>query len=271
MKQCTYCGKDYPDETKVCAIDSQPLETIGQSQSVSSAAAVGLRSEIESVTAPPTEAKTSHLRKGPTSAIGDSILKAGDGKVYYATAKGRGGPVAFDELRNLAVAGTITRRDKVWCQGMSEWDSADRMPGLFADLPPDLETEAVQSPAIALRPGAWFTEFVNQCSVVLRRTSQHVDLKTGIRMILAVLFALVALELLTGAFEIRTRLGEAAREHWVVSLLAVLLLLGTLFKSRRILVRFSKFVISEDRRPPSDNRPPRPQPWWSAFLLLTFA
>lgn len=28
MKKCTYCGKEYPDETKACAIDSQPLETI---------------------------------------------------------------------------------------------------------------------------------------------------------------------------------------------------------------------------------------------------
>jgi hypothetical protein len=28
MKKCTYCGKEYPDETKVCAIDSQPLELI---------------------------------------------------------------------------------------------------------------------------------------------------------------------------------------------------------------------------------------------------
>jgi hypothetical protein len=180
---------------------------------------------------------------------------------FYTTANGRNGPVGFDELRALAASGTITRRDKVWCQGMPEWESADRVPGLFADLPPDLQTEAVQSPAIVLRPGAWFTEFVNQCGVMLRRISQHVDRKTVIRMILAVLFALVALELLTGAFEIRTRLGEAAREHVIVSVLAVLLLLGTFFKSRRILVHFFKFVISEDCRPP------RSQPRWSAFLL----
>jgi hypothetical protein len=27
MKQCTWCGKDYPDDASVCAIDGQPLAT----------------------------------------------------------------------------------------------------------------------------------------------------------------------------------------------------------------------------------------------------
>lgn len=27
MKQCTWCGKDYPDEASVCEIDGQPLVT----------------------------------------------------------------------------------------------------------------------------------------------------------------------------------------------------------------------------------------------------
>jgi hypothetical protein len=26
MKKCTYCGKEYPDEAEVCAIDQEPLE-----------------------------------------------------------------------------------------------------------------------------------------------------------------------------------------------------------------------------------------------------
>jgi len=25
MKKCTYCGKEYPDDAKVCAIDQEPL------------------------------------------------------------------------------------------------------------------------------------------------------------------------------------------------------------------------------------------------------
>jgi hypothetical protein len=28
MKKCTYCGKEYPDETSVCAIDQNPLESV---------------------------------------------------------------------------------------------------------------------------------------------------------------------------------------------------------------------------------------------------
>src|SRR5271170_5494163 len=28
MKQCTYCGKEYPDEASVCAIDAQPLRDV---------------------------------------------------------------------------------------------------------------------------------------------------------------------------------------------------------------------------------------------------
>jgi hypothetical protein len=28
MKQCTYCGKEYPDEASVCAIDGEPLRDV---------------------------------------------------------------------------------------------------------------------------------------------------------------------------------------------------------------------------------------------------
>jgi hypothetical protein len=31
MKKCTYCGKEYPDEAEVCAIDHEPLERVGVS------------------------------------------------------------------------------------------------------------------------------------------------------------------------------------------------------------------------------------------------
>lgn len=29
MKKCTYCGKEYPDELSVCAIDREPLDWVG--------------------------------------------------------------------------------------------------------------------------------------------------------------------------------------------------------------------------------------------------
>jgi hypothetical protein len=29
MKRCDYCGKEYPDDASVCALDGKPLEQIG--------------------------------------------------------------------------------------------------------------------------------------------------------------------------------------------------------------------------------------------------
>jgi len=36
MKQCTYCGKEYPDETVACEIDGQPVRTIVPSPDIAS-------------------------------------------------------------------------------------------------------------------------------------------------------------------------------------------------------------------------------------------
>jgi hypothetical protein len=54
--------------------------------------------------------------------------------------------VGFDELRSLATVGKLTRRDKVWRKGMSGWRSADKIDGLFENLPPDLEDEPPRKP-----------------------------------------------------------------------------------------------------------------------------
>jgi hypothetical protein len=35
MKKCDYCGKEYPDEATVCAVDQQPLTHGGQSPALS--------------------------------------------------------------------------------------------------------------------------------------------------------------------------------------------------------------------------------------------
>jgi hypothetical protein len=29
MRQCNYCGKEYPDDVNTCPIDSQPLQRVG--------------------------------------------------------------------------------------------------------------------------------------------------------------------------------------------------------------------------------------------------
>ena len=35
MKSCAYCGKQYPDEATVCAVDGQPLKPVVGLQSAS--------------------------------------------------------------------------------------------------------------------------------------------------------------------------------------------------------------------------------------------
>jgi hypothetical protein len=37
MKKCAYCGKDYPDDATVCAIDQTPLTAAGQTPSAAAA------------------------------------------------------------------------------------------------------------------------------------------------------------------------------------------------------------------------------------------
>lgn len=61
---------------------------------------------------------------------------------FYTMANGRRGPVGFDELRTLAVTGDLTRRHKVWCEGMATWQEAGKLEGLFEDLPPDIMTDS---------------------------------------------------------------------------------------------------------------------------------
>lgn len=69
-------------------------------------------------------------------------MKTDAAKYFYASANGRRGPIACNELRALAVAGTLTRRHKVWCEGMPGWETADKIDGLFAGLPPDFQDGA---------------------------------------------------------------------------------------------------------------------------------
>ena len=37
MRTCSYCGKQYPDDTQVCAVDQQPLTEPAESQSSAAA------------------------------------------------------------------------------------------------------------------------------------------------------------------------------------------------------------------------------------------
>lgn len=51
---------------------------------------------------------------------------------WYYTVRGRQrGPVADDELRDMAASGELKRTDLVWKEGMADWVEAGDAPGLF--------------------------------------------------------------------------------------------------------------------------------------------
>jgi hypothetical protein len=52
---------------------------------------------------------------------------------YYAHNQQQKGPVSWDELRQLASAGRLTRQDMVWSDGMPDWKTAGAVDGLFAE------------------------------------------------------------------------------------------------------------------------------------------
>ncbi len=64
---------------------------------------------------------------------------------FYAVDGRRQGPISAEELKRLALSGEIKRLHKIWCKGMNAWQTADSVPGLFEDLPPDLEPESDSS------------------------------------------------------------------------------------------------------------------------------
>jgi len=54
---------------------------------------------------------------------------------YYAVAGGYQGPVSEDQLRAMALGGTLKPDQYVWTDGMAEWAAARTVPGLFAYQP----------------------------------------------------------------------------------------------------------------------------------------
>ena len=58
------------------------------------------------------------------------------------------GPVAIDQLRQLAATGALAREDSVWTIGMNQWTPAGDVPGVF-QAAAAAPVHAVQSPASA--------------------------------------------------------------------------------------------------------------------------
>ncbi len=62
---------------------------------------------------------------------------------YYTANGGQQGPVTAADLKKLAQAGTISKEDLVWKEGMPNWVPAKNVKGLFAPLGASGETKAV--------------------------------------------------------------------------------------------------------------------------------
>jgi ABC-type multidrug transport system fused ATPase/permease subunit len=50
---------------------------------------------------------------------------------FYAQSGQQSGPVTFDQLKELARGGGLTAKDLVWTSTMKDWQSADKVEGLF--------------------------------------------------------------------------------------------------------------------------------------------
>src|SRR6266700_2300383 len=67
----------------------------------------------------------------------------GDVNWYYAVNGQRQGPVAFQQLQQLAATGHLAAVDLVWCEGMADWQAAGMVGGI---MPPPQAPPPPQGP-----------------------------------------------------------------------------------------------------------------------------
>ena len=76
---------------------------------------------------------------------------------FYMRDNKRNGPVAIDELRQLAATGALAREDTVWTVGMNQWTPAGDVPGVFraaAAAPVHAAQSHAYAPAMTSAPAA---------------------------------------------------------------------------------------------------------------------
>jgi TM2 domain-containing membrane protein YozV len=66
---------------------------------------------------------------------------------YYSHDGERHGPVAVEQIKEMAAAGTLRRDDLVWQEGMADWTPAGRVPGLLSTPggPPPMPSRVVSA------------------------------------------------------------------------------------------------------------------------------
>ncbi len=67
---------------------------------------------------------------------------------YYVQDNERLGPLAFEELRGIAVSGRLGPDDLVWTDGMADWQPARSVEGLFGRSGTAAATSEEPDPAI---------------------------------------------------------------------------------------------------------------------------
>lgn len=186
-------------------------------------------------------------------------MKTEAAQYFYTSAGGRGGPVGFAELRLLAVAGRITRRDKVLSEGMAEWLPAETISNLFRDLPPDLLTDPVQPLGIPIRSGV-----ESRVGILAPELLRRVSLRRIARIVVAALLAGIALELVTDMFGVRWRIVFWAQRHSILGFLLSLIIAGLVFTARKQLALFWRFLVSENSvAATTKNQPPTRRRWFN--------
>jgi hypothetical protein len=68
--------------------------------------------------------------------------------IFYTIGKNRLGPVPVAELRGMAMKGEFKRSDRVWREGMAQWQQASSIPEIFLGVPPDLEETPITPPPL---------------------------------------------------------------------------------------------------------------------------
>ena len=107
------------------------------------------------VTPPPPSEATSPLPPPP-----EAESPPANDRWYYEQHGDRCGPVAFEELGQLAVSGQIQPDNLVWKLGMPEWLSAEQVGGLFPQSvsPPPSASEDVRPPQVPPAAAGFVTD-----------------------------------------------------------------------------------------------------------------
>lgn len=152
---------------------------------------------------------------------------------FYARNGQQVGPVSFEHLKELVSSGQVSRRDKVWREGMSDWVSAGDVPELVAGMAAPAPPPPVGATTPGYTPG--WTPPASSRAPQLESYLVHSILATVMCClpfgIIGIVFASqVNTKLAAGDYEGAKKASEAAKLWVIVSVVAYFVLfLGAFF------------------------------------------